>query len=228
MKIDMIAALILDFDGLILDTETPALESWRSIYAEYGCELSLELWREVLGTSRSFDALENLAKLLRDTQPNVVFDRADLRTRRDYMKVRMTSEQPLLPGVRALLDQADARGLPCAVASSSKRQWVESWLRHHGIFERFICIRTADDVAQTKPAPDLFLSAAACLGLSPAQCLAFEDSANGILAAQAAGMPCIAVPGAISRQFAMPAAELVLTALDELSLAEMLTRLGGQ
>ena len=83
-------------------------------------------------------------------------------------------------------------------------------------------MRTADDVALTKPAPDLFLSAASCLGVPPAQCLVFEDSPNGIRAARAAGMRCVAVPGAITGQLALPPADLVIAKLDALPLAEIL------
>jgi HAD superfamily hydrolase (TIGR01509 family) len=216
----MIHALIFDFDGLLVDTETPAFESWRTLYAEHGHELALDLWQGALGTRHGFDALVHLTGLL--DQP---IDRAMILTRRLELKRALSAEQPLLPGARELLGQAHALGLPCAVASSSDRPWVEGWLRRHGVFAAFECVRTAEDVAMTKPAPDLFLSAAACLGVPPADCLVFEDSPNGILAARAAGMRCVAVPGAITRQLTLPPADLVLASLDALPLAEILNRL---
>ena len=215
----MIQALIFDFDGLLVDTETPAFESWRALYAEYGQELTLEQWQGALGTSHGFDALAHLASLA--TQP---FDQPALLERRMAAKHALSAEQPLLPGVREMLGQAAALELPCAVASSSSRDWVLGWLRHHGIEAAFACIRTADDVALTKPAPDLFLSAAACLKAPPGACLVFEDSPNGILAARAAGMRCVAVPGAITRQIVLPSADLLLESLDALPLAEILAR----
>ena len=159
----MITALIFDFDGLLVDTETPAFESWQALYAEYGHELTLDLWQGALGTSHGFDALAHLAALA--VQP---IDQSALLARRMAAKHVLSAEQPLLPGAREILGQADALGLPCAVASSSSRDWVLGWLHHHGIDAAFACIRTADDVARTKPAPDLFLSAAACLGAPPA------------------------------------------------------------
>ena len=213
----MIQALIFDFDGLLVDTETPAFESWRALYAAYGHELTLELWQGALGTSHGFDALAHLAALA--AQP---IDQPALLTRRMAAKHALSAKQPLLPGAREILVQADALGLPCAVASSSRRAWVLGWLRHHGIEAAFACIRTADDVARTKPAPDLFLSAAACLGIPPASCLVFEDSPNGILAAHAAGMRCVAVPGAITRRLALPSADLMIESLDALPLADIL------
>jgi HAD superfamily hydrolase (TIGR01509 family) len=215
----MIHALIFDFDGLLVDTETPAFESWRVLYGEYGHELSLDLWQGALGTSQGFDALVHLEALL-----GRALDRAADMARRRKLKADMSAEQPLLPGVLEILAQARPLGLPCAVASSSDRAWVEGWLERHAIRSAFACVRTADDVALTKPAPDLFLSAAACLGVLPADCLVFEDSPNGILAARAAGMRCVAVPGAVTRQLALPPADLVLPALDALPLIEIIAR----
>jgi HAD superfamily hydrolase (TIGR01509 family) len=218
----MIQALIFDFDGLLVDTETPAFESWRQLYAEYGHDLALELWQGALGTSHGFDAADHLAQLA--TGP---IDRAELLARRQAVKHALSAAQPLLPGAREILAQAHELRLPCAVASSSSREWVVGWLRQHGIEDQFACIRTADDVRLTKPAPDLFLSAAACLGLPPERCLVFEDSANGILAARAAGMPCVAVPGAITRQLALPSADLLIDSLDAMPLTNLLVMFDG-
>ncbi len=200
----MLHALIFDFDGLIVDTETPALESWRRIYAEYDLELGLDVWAAALGTQHGFDALAHLVGLVAATDPAraaaLQADAAAVRARRQALKDAMSASQGLLPGVSSLLDQAEALGLPCAVASSSSYRWVGGWLARLGIAERFVCVRTADDVARTKPDPELFLVAAAGLGVPPAACLVLEDSANGILAARAAGCPVVAVPGALTRQ----------------------------
>lgn len=218
----MIHALIFDFDGLLVDTETPAFESWRVIYGEYGHDLALERWQGALGTMHGFDALEYLEHLL--GRP---LDRAGEVERRRALKAALSAEQPLLPGARELLQQAGTMGLPCAVASSSDRAWVSGWLERHAIRDAFACVRTADDVAWTKPAPDLFLSAAACLGVAPADCLVFEDSPNGILAARAAGMRVVAVPGAITSRLKLPPADLVLAALDALPLRAIIKKVGS-
>ena len=217
----MIEALIFDFDGLILDTETPALESWRSIYAEYGHDLTLELWKEALGrgTGQGFDALAHLATLVQDP-----LDRDAILLDRTARKQALCEALSVLRGLRELLDEARALGLPCAVASSSGRPWVAGWLQRHGLYGAFKCVRTADDLAATKPAPFVFLSAAACLGVASASCLVFEDSPNGVLAARAAGMRCVAVPCAITAQMPMPPVDLLLPSLDALPLAEILAR----
>jgi HAD superfamily hydrolase (TIGR01509 family) len=216
----MITALIFDFDGLLVDTETPAFESWHAIYAEYGQALSFDLWKDSLGTSHGFDPLSHLAALA--GRP---IDRESLRARRLASKQELSAAQPLLPGAQAILDQARALRLPCALASSSDRPWIDRWLDLHNIESYFSCIRTAEDVARTKPAPELFLSAAMCLGVPPAACLVFEDSPNGILAARAAGMRCVAVPGAMTRQLDLPPADLVIESLDALPLAQILIEL---
>jgi HAD superfamily hydrolase (TIGR01509 family) len=216
----MITALIFDFDGLLVDTETPAFESWQPIYAEYGQALSLDLWKDSLGTSHGFDPLAHLVTLA-----GQALDREALWARRLAYKRKLSAQQPLLPGAQAILNQARSLTLPCALASSSGRPWIDQWLNLHNIASYFSCIRTAEDVTWTKPAPELFLSAAACLGVEASACLVFEDSPNGILAARAAGMRCVAVPGAITRQLVLPPADLVIESLDALPLADILRSL---
>lgn len=236
----MIGALIFDFDGLIVDTETPALESWRQIYAEHGLTLELDVWAGALGTSHGFDALEHMLALVEaaEAHPSGLSpaqvgaalrgEAAALRARRQELKASLSATQGLLPGVVGLLDQAAAAGLRCAVASSSGRAWVEGWLARLGIRGRFACVLTGDDVERTKPDPALFLAAAACLGLPPGACLVLEDSPNGILAARAAGCPVVAVPGALTRLIALPPADLVVPALDALPLGELLAAVAGR
>ncbi len=217
-----IKALIFDFDGLILDTETAALESWRSIYADHGHDLTLAHWKDALGRApgHGFDALAHLQTLV-STQ----LDRTTLLARRQALKHQLCEGLDLLPGVRDKLDEAQALNLPCAVASSSDREWVEGWLRRHALYDRFACVCTSDDVVATKPAPDLFLCAAGCLGARPTSCLVFEDSPNGVLAAHAAGMYCVAIPCAITAQVRMPPVDLLLPSLDAMPLADILARL---
>jgi len=135
--------------------------------------------------------------------------------------------QPLLPGVFTLLHDAEALGLRRAVASSSSCGWVEGWLTRHGIRDRLDVVVARDDVRRVKPDPELFLLAAARLGVSPAACVVFEDSPNGMAAALAAGMRCVAVPNALTRSLIRPAVDLVLESLAERPLAVILEGLAG-
>ena len=129
------------------------------------------------------------------------------------------------PGVIDLLEAGQAAGLGLAVASSSDRAWINRWLAHHGILDQFQCVRTRDDVERVKPSPELFLSAAACLGVDPAECVVFEDSPNGMRAAAAAGMRCVAVPTELTASVELPVVTMRLATLAELPLAELLERL---
>jgi beta-phosphoglucomutase-like phosphatase (HAD superfamily) len=108
------------------------------------------------------------------------------------------------------------------VASSSGREWVEGWLKKHGILNHFAFTRTSDDVHKTKPAPDLFLSVASQLGLQANECLVFEDSPNGTLAAVNAGMPCVVVTNPVTKGLEFPQHSLKLKRLDEIGLENIL------
>lgn len=143
------------------------------------------------------------------------------------MSARMSESRPLLPGVEALLGDARDIGLGRAVASSSSCGWVEGWLGRHGIRELVDVVVARDDVTRVKPDPELFLLAAHRLEVLPASCLVFEDSPNGMRAARAAGMRCVAVPNALTRSLARPDVDLVLGSLDERPLAEVLAAVAG-
>ena len=211
-----IKALIFDFDGLIVDTEMPAYRSWADLYASHGVELPLERWLLDLGTHGMFDAcaeLEALAGIKVDRQTTMADRRAH--------HISLCEQEALRPGVADLIAAGRAAGLGLAVASSSDRAWIDRWLAHHTIRDQFDCVRTRDDVERVKPAPDLFLSAAACLGVKPAECVVFEDSPNGMRAAAAAGMRCVAVPTELLATVELPAVTLRLELLAELPLAEL-------
>jgi HAD superfamily hydrolase (TIGR01509 family) len=222
-----IAALIVDFDGLMVDTESPTLTSWQMVDTEYALELRLEDWAPALGTNNGFDPYAHMVKLLNERDPRqaalVAEARAEILARRDVLKHELSADLGLLPGVAELLEAAAAEGMPCAVASSSNRSWVEGWLGRLAVRHYFRAVLTADDVRVTKPAPDLFLLAAARLNLPPAACLVLEDSPNGIHAARAAGCPVVAVPGVVTGQLPIPPADLHLTSLADIDLLRLRT-----
>jgi HAD superfamily hydrolase (TIGR01509 family) len=215
-----IQALIFDFDGLILDTETAEFEVLAELYGEHGHELQRDRWVLNLGTHGQVDLYHELAVLA--ARP---LDLATLRERQRARYLERCDGLAPRPGLIDLLEAARERGLALAVASSSDADWVEGWLTRHDLRAYFGCVRTRDHVRQVKPAPDLFLSAAECLGIAPSGCVVFEDSPNGMRAAAAAGMRCVAVPIALMADYELPPVELRLQLLSDYSPDELLARL---
>lgn len=211
------AALILDFDGLILDTESPIFEEWRATFRERGQELGLDVWQHALGTHGTYDPCTHLAELTGET-----FDHEALRQEVRARNMVRCETLALLPGVRDRVEEARGLGLRTAVASSSSSMWVEGWLERHGIRDLFDTVCSRDHVERVKPAPDLFLLAATRLGVAPERCVVFEDSPNGIRAARAAGMRCVAIPNPVTCALPMGGAHLVLSSLSAQSLPEIL------
>jgi HAD superfamily hydrolase (TIGR01509 family) len=215
-----VAALIFDFDGLILETETPIFEEWSAVYRRHGHLLALDLWQHSIGTKGGFDPCAHLMALTGEA-----LDREALEREVHERFWRRCEEQTLLPGVEAVLRDARRLGLGTAVATSSGSGWAAGWLERHGIRGHFDVLCVREDVPRVKPAPDLFLLAAERLGVRPDACVVFEDSPNGIHAAHAAGMRCVAVPNNVTRSLPLPDPDLVLGSLAELPLAAILARL---
>lgn len=216
-------ALIFDFDGLILDTETPDFIVLSEQYRRYGVDLRPERWMHGLGTTGGYDPYAELESLT-----GVVLDHEALRREHRERYVALCAQQPLQPGVRELIVAAHERGIHLAVASSASREWVEGWLDHHGIRNHFHCMRTRSDGLRVKPAPDLFLSAAVCLDVAPEHCVVLEDSPNGMRAAEAAGMRCVAVPVALLDSLPLPPHTLRLRSLADLPPAPLLDLLARE
>jgi HAD superfamily hydrolase (TIGR01509 family) len=190
-----IRALIFDFDGLILETETPAYQAWVEIYREFGHELPKQLWLDYIGREGGwFDALAYLEGLV-----GARTDRDAIQARRDIRKTELVMAVAEPSGLRALLIDARSRGLLLAVCSSSTPKWVLGHLERLGLrhlFDHIQCLDRSD--LRSKPAPDLYLAACAGLGVRPDEAIAFEDSRNGMLAAQSAGMRCVVVPNELT------------------------------
>ncbi|HEY4717933.1 MAG TPA: HAD family hydrolase [Anaerolineales bacterium] len=217
----MIKALILDFDGLILDTELPDYESWQQVYRKYGCELSVEAWGQIVGGNGAtdFDPHNHLEQL-----SGKALDREAIWISRRKQYLDNISQQPVLPGVLELLDEAGRLGLSLGLASSSPENWVRGHLARLGLYQRFDVIKTADDVGRTKPDPQLFQLVMDALGVKPVEAIAFEDSSNGVKAAKAAGLFCVAVPNKLTAQLSLDQADLRLNSLAELPLVELINK----
>jgi len=210
----------MDFDGLIVDTEGPAYQSWLEIFDEFGAQLPLSAWEAWLGGSpEMFDPCAYL-----EGQVDRVVDCENLTRRQREREEELNAERTALPGVLEYIGDARRLGLKLGVASSSDRAWVERHLKRLGLLQEFDCLKCAEDVEEVKPSPDLYLAVLDELGLRAEEAIAFEDSPNGITAAQAAGLFCVAVPNPLTRQLRTDHADLQLSSLEEMSLEELLLR----
>lgn len=221
-----IKALIFDFDGLILDTESPEFNVWQAIYREHGQELAPETWGQIVGGwgSSPFDAAEHLVELAGEG-----LNAEELRTRHRSESDALTLIQPILPGVMDYLDEARRLDLRLAIASSSPRSWVvDTHLTRLGLAHRFDAIITNDDVppGRTKPEPDLFLKALDAVGAQADEAIVFEDSPNGVKAARAAGVFVVSVPNPMTALLKTEGANLTLKSLSDVPLGNLLIEAG--
>lgn len=206
----MIRALVFDFDGLILDTETSVYEAWRTVYAEHDQVLPMDRWLTRIGTDGSaFDPLAELCARVGEA-----LDAERIRRRRMAFHRAHIEKLDQMPGVRACLEHARAESIRTAIASSSPHDWVNGHIERLGLARFFDEVVTVEQVAAAKPAPDLYLRATDLLGVDPEHAIALEDSPNGVQSAKAAGLFCIAVPGPMTRTLSFEAADAVLTSLD--------------
>ena len=217
-----IELLIFDFDGLIIDTETPDFESWKEVFTEFGCDLPLDVWAHCIGAAPNvFDPCAYLEQVLGRR-----VDSEAIRARRRRRFYDLVERQPVLPGVRQYLDDAPRLGLRCAVASSAPLAWVAGHLDRLNLLDRFCCIKCSDEIPTAKPHPALFLAVLEETGVPASKTVALEDSPNGIAAADAAGIFCVAVPNPVTQSLGLDHADLLVTSLAEMPLAELVNRFG--
>jgi len=220
----MIHALIFDFDGLILDTETPEFHVWQRIFRQHAQELDATTWGQVVGGYglSEFDPASHLQSLV-----NHPLDLGALRARHRRESDALTERQSIMPGVLDYLAAARRLDLRLAIASSSPHDWVDARLQRLGLLDYFevtICSEDVGGKAHTKPHPDLYLKTLAVMHLSAGQALAFEDSPNGVQAARAAGIFVVAVPNPLTALLGVGGADLVLPSLAAMPLADVLAR----
>jgi HAD superfamily hydrolase (TIGR01509 family) len=209
-------ALIFDFDGLIVDSETPGFQAWSEVYASHGCALPFEKYSACIGTIGGFDLHAYL-----EEQSGRPLDRTDLERACNTRWLQLMHAQPLLPGIAACVSAARQRGLKLAIASSSTQTWVTRNLRKFGLLDHFDAICTSDYVSTVKPDPALYLLALEKLGVTADAAIAFEDSPNGILAAKRAGIFCIAIPNPLTKDLPLDMADRRLRSLEEFNLDDV-------
>jgi HAD superfamily hydrolase (TIGR01509 family) len=216
----MIRALIFDFDGLILETELPLVQSWQEIYSKYGLEFPLEKWLSNIGTSD--EPYKPYVELERHLGPGI--DLTNDYGQRHQRELELIGDRQPMPGVVQYLQEGQKMGLRIGLASSSSCKWVEGHLSRLGLIEYFAVIRAKEDVERTKPDPALFRTAVERLEVLPEEAIAFEDSPNGILAARRAGLYCVAVPNILTQQSDTSQADIVLRSLADICLRDLIAK----
>src|SRR5687768_15195326 len=164
----MIRALVFDFDGLILDTETPLIDAYAEIHARHGVAFDRALFLRSVGhADYAFDPWHGFSQHA---------DRAALELERRAYKVELLLRQPVLPGVLPLLEAARAASLSVGLASNSPHSWVDPHLTRLGLIDYFAFIACREDVHSPKPEPDLYKLVLNRFGLRGRDAIAFEDS----------------------------------------------------
>ncbi|WP_053375899.1 HAD family hydrolase [Paenibacillus sp. FJAT-27812] len=220
----MIKALVFDFDGLIIDTETPSYHAFRQVYQQYGVELPVALYAKCVGTSLDhFNPYTYIAECVADT--------VDLQQFKEKFKAiyaELLKEATIRPGVIAYLEEAKRLNLKVGLASSSHLNWIEPYLIKHHLADYFDSFSTADEVANVKPDPELYLLSLQKLGVAAGEAISFEDSLNGFRAAKAAGLNTVIVPNELTKDFEFADYDLLIPSMAEVDLADLIDVLTGK
>lgn len=218
-----VRAFLFDFDGLLLDTEFASRAGWQLLYREHGHELPEDLWATLVGTTHApWNPMEHLEELVGEP-----LERETLNERRYAHEIALIEAEELRPGIADYLAAAREHGLKRAIVSSSSRRWIDMHLERLEEAVGWDAICTADgDPVRAKPAPTLYLEALEALGVIAEEAVAFEDSPNGVRAAKAAGIFCIAVPNEVTRDLGLDeaGADLVLDSLADLPPETLFSR----
>lgn len=213
-----LSAVVFDFDGIILDSETVEFESHRRIYERCGVVLTPDEWCAQIGLWNDTDEQRWHARLCRRS-PGAP-DWPAFQAEKSGLCAELVPSAPMR-GIRELLVELETSGVPAAIASTSPRSWVVPATERLGLARLFRAIVSGDDVAARKPAPDLYLEAARRLAVDPARAVALEDSAPGIAAARAAGMRAVAIPHWLTERHDLSGAHLRVAHAGELTLARL-------
>ncbi len=187
------AALVFDFDGTLVDTETPEYEGVRRVWAEHGHAYPLERWLPYVGTIYAAPWVDELSAAVGRR-----LDAHTLRTRVHEHRLALVDTIAPRPGVLDLLAAAADADVPVAIASNAPADWIEAHLDRLAMAQHFVAVVSVDRVERPKPHPEPYLTACALLGADPARSVGFEDSVAGLTAAVAAGLYTVAVPGPMS------------------------------
>jgi beta-phosphoglucomutase len=187
----MIKGLIFDLDGVIVDTARFHFKAWRELAAEWGYELSYKDNEQLKGVSR-MDSIRKIAQWAeKDFEEEDLIKMANAKNELYLNLCESLGIQDVLPGVLRILHDGVNRGMKLAVGSASKNAMIV--LKKLGIIDLFEVVVDGNMVTHSKPHPEVFLKAAASMGLKPNECIVFEDAQAGIEAAKAGGIFAVGV-----------------------------------
>ncbi len=223
----MIKALIFDVDGTLAETEEGHRRAFNAAFAEAALDWAwdVNLYRELYRVTGGKERMRHYADM-RGVSPNELSDadiaRLHVRKNAHYAELVRAGKCPLRQGVERLIRTSRARGLRLAISTTTSRvnvvALVEATLRPAGL-ALFEAVVSGEDVPAKKPSPDAYLSVLEALALRPDECLAFEDSHNGLLSAAAAGLATIVTPSLYTRHETFDGAAMVLPDLSDFDLA---------
>ncbi len=183
----MLQGLILDLDGVIVDSHPAHLLAWQTLLSSLGKETSDHELEFVLEGHKREDILRHFLGDLTEEELEEYGARKETLFRESLREVQTVN------GLWEFLEQIDTEGLPMALASSASRSRVTYTLEHLDLTDRFQCVVTGTDVAKGKPDPTIFNVAAEGMGVEPSRILVCEDAVSGVEAAKSAGMKCLAI-----------------------------------
>lgn len=212
----MISALVFDFDGLMLDTESALIAAYADVHAAHGMPFDHERFLHSVGhADYAFDPWHAFEKRA---------DRAALETERRTRNRERDLHLPILPGVTALLDAARARSLRVGLASNSSHGHCERHLARIKLLDRFEFLACREDAPLPKPAPDLYKLVLQHFGLRGHEAIAFEDSQTGSLAAKRANLWTVAAPGPSTAHHDFAHVDVKVKSLAEVQLDGLMAR----
>ena len=209
-----IEAVIFDLDDLMIDSERFHFDALKRLMKKYGKSTPEEWFAPMIG----LDNYECAEFVIKNAQLPITVDAYVDQTLENLIELLPQMIKPN-PGLFELIDLLTGSGIKLGVASNSFRKYVTLALESLGVIDSFACVITAEDVEQGKPAPDIYLLAAQCLGTEPECCLALEDSPAGMIAALSAGMSCAVIPNQHIKGANFSDATYVFSSLVELTLA---------
>lgn len=206
----IVEAVIFDLDGVLADTEPVHFEASRRVVAP--AELRFEDYEPFIG-----GGAEDYGGWIESTY-GISKDIFRTRYTAEFVNALQSVPPPLMPGADAVVRAVLRREVPVAVASMSKRAWVEPTLDAIGMRALFSLVVTHDEVSQPKPDPEIYLQAASLLGVPPERCIAVEDSRHGVASAAAAGMWVVQLRQATMAADPQPGAHAVIDSFREFNL----------